>query len=248
MKNKNIKRSIVLVPAILTVLIVLSSFILTHKGTKERTTNGVRFSTGSLLLTKANNKPILLYSILKSVDAGGNWKDVSKTPPKIKQTASERFKASSDGVLIATSKNGIIRSTDNGEHWKTVIREEGGGTAVSIIKGGFTAITFDKATKSNKVHISLDRGKTWQSIDKGLPTSISSIQQMGLYLICGHMGGLFRSADMGKTWKTVYCAIPVHNEFEFIQASIFPRNQREFVLRLYVSGNALYAISEPAGC
>jgi len=138
----------------------------------------------------------------------------------------------SEGVLIATGENGIMRSTDNGEHWQRVISEGGVGIAVECIKGGFAAISYSTETQSRRIRISLDGGKTWQAIDEGLrpSPSISSIKQMGNYLLCGHPDGIFQSSDMGKTWKRVHPGVD------------------EKVFTIYASGNVLYAVAGSVGC
>jgi hypothetical protein len=92
----------------------------------------------------------------------------------------------------------------------------------------------------------LDSGNTWNVIGEGLQPSwnssfikqigglqpslyISSIKQVGEYLICGRSDGIFRSSDMGKTWKLLLPSI----------------ENRGF--KLAVSGNAIYAIPNK-GC
>ena len=99
---------------------------------------------------------------------------------------------------------------------------------------------------SRRIHISLDSGKTWKAIDEGLRPSlfISSIKQMGEYLICGHPDGIFRSSDMGKTWNLVHPGVD-NKEFIF---SGDPFNDRKEVFKIYVSGNVLYAVAGSAGC
>lgn len=155
----------------------------------------------------------------------------------------------SEGVLIATGQKGIMRSTDHGEHWRWVISEGGVGIAVERIKGGFAAISYNTGTKSRRIRISLDRGKTWQAIDQGLrpSSSISSIKQMGNYLICGHPDGIFRSSDMGKTWNSVHPGVD-KNEFKFLTTWNSPSREPRNVFRIYVSGNVLYAVAGSAGC
>lgn len=95
-----------------------------------------------------------------------------------------------------------MRSTDNGEHWQWVISEGGVGIAIERIEGGFAAISFNTESQPRRIRISLDRGKTWQAIDAGLRPSlfISSIKQVGKYLILGHPDGIFRKSDIGFQW------------------------------------------------
>ena len=138
----------------------------------------------------------------------------------------------SNGVLMATSQNGILRSTDDGENWDCVLNEGGVGIAVAPIKGGFAAITANTQLMARTVRASYDGGKTWQPIDAGLPASlhIASIIQVGEYLFCGHPAGIFRSSDKGKTWKLLLPSI------------------ENKVFNLCVSGNVIYAIPGNGGC
>jgi photosystem II stability/assembly factor-like uncharacterized protein len=173
--------------------------------------------------------------LYKSSDRGQSWKQVQNEGMDIVE---------SEGVLIGTGQKGIMRSTDKGEHWESVISEGGVGIAVERIGGGFAAISFNTTTQSRRIRISLDSGKTWKAIDEGLQPSlyilpmqgfqaspsISSIKQMGEYLICGHPNGIFRSSDMGKTWKIVHAGVG------------------EKVFKVYVSGNTLYAVLRNLGC
>ena len=77
----------------------------------------------------------------------------------------------SNGVLMATSMKGIIRSTDDGENWALVI-SDGVGLEVKRIEGGFAAITQSKSN-NRRVRTSYDGGKTWQPIDAGLTAQLS---------------------------------------------------------------------------
>jgi hypothetical protein len=181
-------------------------------------------------------------SLSKSVDKARSWKSVQK--------GGVQDIVESAGVLVASGQNGIMRSTDHGENWEWVISEGGVGIAVERIDGGFAAISYSTITKSRRIRISMDNGKTWTAIDEGLPPSmnISSIKQVGKYLVVGHPDGIFRSSDMGKTWNIVhpgvYSAIPI-----FLTASnVAPSNDTRKVFKIYVSGPVLYAVARNAGC
>jgi photosystem II stability/assembly factor-like uncharacterized protein len=194
-------------------------------------------------------KPGVANIVFKSTDGGQTWQETSEAPPEIERPASGSNIVKSEGVLIATGQKGIRRSTDNGEHWQWVISEGGVGIAIERINGGFAAISYNTGTKSRRIRISLDSGKTWQAIDEGLPpsSSISSIKQMGKYLICGHPDGIFLSSDMGKTWNRVHPGVD-KNEFKFLTTWNIPSSIPDKVFRIYVSGNVLYAVAVNAGC
>ena len=157
--------------------------------------------------------------------------------------------AESNGVLMATSQEGIVRSTDDGENWELVISEGGVGIAIERIDGGFAAITYNTISKTRRVRTSYDGGKTWQPIDEGLSgqmfiasiwqpindgplpaASIASIIQVGENFFCGHPDGIFRSSDKGQTWKLLLPSI---------EGKVF---------NLFVSGNVIYAIPRAGGC
>jgi photosystem II stability/assembly factor-like uncharacterized protein len=163
--------------------------------------------------------------LYKSADRGRSWKQVQREGWVMDIVES-------DGVLVGAGQNGIIRSMDQGEHWEWVINEGGAGIAIERIDGGFAAISSSSSTLSRRVRISLDNGKTWKAIDEGLQPSllISSIKQIGQYLVCGHPDGIFRSSDRGKTWSIVH-----------------PSDGRK-VFNIYVSGNVVYAIVKDSGC
>jgi len=181
-------------------------------------------------------------SLSKSTDNAQSWKLIQKGG------VGEMIEA--EGVLLMTGQNGIMRSTDNGETWEWVISEGGVGIAIERIDGGFAAIAYNTQTKSRRIHLSFDTGKTWKAIDEGLVPSplISSIKQVGKNLFVGHPDGIFRSSDMGKTWHRVHAGFG--NEFQVIKLVSFNAAPApvEKVFKLYVSGNVLYAVAVVPGC
>ena len=181
--------------------------------------------------------------LFKSVDGGQRWKQVQNEGWVMEMVESE-------GVLVATGQGGIMRSTDLGEHWEWVISEGGVGIAAELIQGGFAVISYEAKTKSRRIRISLDNGKTWKAIDYGLPPSlsISSIKQLGKYLFCSHPDGIFRSSDMGKTWNRVHSSVD-RNTINFGNImKLDPLSDQRRVFKLFVSGQVLYAVARNSGC
>lgn len=205
-----------------------------YKNYKEREVRSVFETAGGTVFISSNN------SLFRSTDSGKTWKQVHVGDGRMKLVES-------NGVLLTTSKDGILRSTDDGQTWDSVISEGGNGIAVERIDSGFAAIVYNAITQTNSVHISLDNGKTWNAIGEELQPSwsslfmkkigvfkssadILSIKQMGKYLICGRTDGIFRSSDMGKTWKKL--SLPAVENFGF---------------DLSVAGNVIYVIPNK-GC
>ena len=180
--------------------------------------------------------------LYKSADKGQSWKQVQNEGWVMNMVESK-------GVLIGRGQKGIMRSTDNGEHWEWVISEGGVGIAVERIDGGFAAISYSASTQSRRIRISLDSGITWQAIDEKLhpSLSISSIKQMGNYLICGHPDGIFRSSDKGKTWNNVLASVDNTFMISVIRNSDLSSDSRK-VFKIFVSGNVVYAVASNSGC
>ena len=155
-----------------------------------------------------------------------------------------------NGVLVATGQKGIRRSTDNGETWDWVISEGGVGIAIEKIEGGLAAIFYSTKMKSRRIHVSFDEGETWEDIGNGLRPSmfISSIKQVGNYLICGHPDGIFRSSDMGKTWNIVHPSVENRDLKYRTTLNGDPFDDHRKVFKIYVSGNTVYAVAGSAGC
>ncbi|WP_214070446.1 exo-alpha-sialidase [Mucilaginibacter sp. dw_454] len=205
-----------------------------YKNFKEREVRTIFETAGGTVFIGSNN------SLFRSANSGKTWEQVHVGDGSLKL-------AESDGVLMTTSNYGILKSTDDGQTWDRVLSEGGTGIAVEHIDGGFAAIIYNAITQTNSIHISQDNGKTWNVIGEELQPSwysllmkkigvtkstsnISSIKQMGKYLICGGSDGIFRSGDMGKTWKKI--SLPDIKNYGF---------------NLSVAGNVIYVLPNK-GC
>lgn len=205
-----------------------------YKNYKEREVRSVFETEGGTVFIGTN------YSLFRSTNSGKTWEQVYVADGRMKLIEN-------NGVLLSTSKNGILRSTDDGLNWESVISEGGVGVAVERVNGGFAALVYNPITQRNSMHISLDNGKNWNAIGKELqpswnslfmakigldkaPSDILSIKQLGKDLICSRSDGIFKSSDMGKTWKKL--SLPTVENFGF---------------NLSVSGNSIYIIPNK-GC
>ena len=181
--------------------------------------------------------------LFKTADSGKTWKHVYAG-------GWAGHMAESNGVLVATSKREIIRSTDNGENWAPAMSEDSVVFDVKQIKDGFAAITSNSepnTPKTSRLSTSYDDGKTWQPIDAGDKVLIDSlgrtwdtrpsvkafttyVTQIGENLFSAHPNGIFRSSDKGKTWKLLLPSVDGK------------------VFNLFGSGNVIYAIPSKGGC
>jgi photosystem II stability/assembly factor-like uncharacterized protein len=223
---------------------------------------GAKFKTPWMPMIFEKSDGTLFYGsdggLYRSTDKGQSWNTVLKGRG-VAQLVEE------NNVLVGTCQAGIIRSTDNGETWEPVISEGGVGIAIERIDGGIAVISYCVSSKTRRIRFSSDSGKTWRAIDEGLQSlSISSIKQMGKYLIVGHPDGIFRSADMGKTWNLVHST--GRNVFKVVNdktlnnvpsggdsvqsengGNTSPRDNPK-VFQIHAFGKVLYAVAREFGC
>jgi photosystem II stability/assembly factor-like uncharacterized protein len=161
--------------------------------------------------------------LFKLDDAGKAWEQV------FAQSKGVRKLVESGGILMGLTQKGIIRSTDNGDHWNLATSQGEHGIDVQRINGGVAAIT-ESLERRFRVQTSHDGGITWQTIDDGLPVHVYNVIEVGKNLFCSHKNGISGSSDNGKTWKLLLPAID--NE----------------IFHLSVSGNVIYAMRNIGGC
>src|ERR1700761_1542559 len=88
-----------------------------YKNYKEREVRNVFETAGGTVFISSNNM------LFRSANSGKTWKQVYVGDGRMKLTES-------NGVLLSTSYEGILRSADDGQHWDRVINEGGAGIAV----------------------------------------------------------------------------------------------------------------------
>jgi photosystem II stability/assembly factor-like uncharacterized protein len=140
--------------------------------------------------------------IIKMEKGGKNWK-------KVFSESWANHLVAVDGALIATGSKGLLRSTDQGENWSWALTSEGLALKTRLVEDGVVAITIGTSQAPepivNRLLLSTDTGKSWNLIDKNLPSArkIYDVEQASGYLFCSLDAGVFRSSDGGQTWELV---------------------------------------------
>ena len=210
-------------------------------------------TAGGTLFIASNNQ------LFKSTNSGKNWKALRTGGLVMKIVES-------NGVLLATGAEGILRSADDGENWKWVIKEGGVGIAVELIQGGFAAITYNAQSRTRRVRTSYDGGKNWQAIDASLQPAIFNDAIWQPVTASTPAPG---SSD--SVWHPVNNALPLQafissiiqvgeNFFCGHPTGIFKSSDKgkswklilpsidARVFNLYGSGHVIYAIPKNEGC
>jgi photosystem II stability/assembly factor-like uncharacterized protein len=135
--------------------------------------------------------------VSRSTDGGENWTQV--VDPKRTSYVSAVAIDSND-QLFYVDQNGLYRSTDNGDSWKTLTTEISSAAAlVANPKGILVASKYQKA-----VYRSTDHGTTWNQALKPPPTTLVTCLAVNPNgdIVAGTEGaGLFHSRDNGDIWE-----------------------------------------------
>lgn len=183
--------------------------------------------------------------IFKSADLGKTWKHAHSEGMVL-------HIVEADGVLICAGEKGVMRSSDGGEKWESVFYEHIFHLKTGRIAGRFfTILGTEDPTKptpggvTHRLRVSADGGKTWQrmepqllpmqglfDMDKSLADALDiyDLEQAGESLFGSFDTGIFRSDDLGKTWKLVRAT------------------DGETVWSITVSDGVVYAIKSFKGC
>jgi len=151
-------------------------------------------------------------NVLKSVDAGKNWRRVLSIRGAFKNINLLMFD-SSINVIYAATDNGLYRSEDLGDRWERVFRgknsKEGQCTAVlaapHVIFVGTRAGLF----------MSHDNGRSWQKengkINKSVIFNIDSNLRLSKVIYLAAASGIFKSPDNGESWERVFVSFQKEN-------------------------------------
>lgn len=104
--------------------------------------------------------------------------------------------------VFAVSKNGVFRSSTNGESWEDVLVPFGNGQATAIIDAGNRLLV---SHSSDGIYASTDAGTSWTRSNNGLIAATVNgivVYRNRLFAACGPRG-FYVSDDLGATWEEV---------------------------------------------
>ncbi|HYG16388.1 MAG TPA: T9SS type A sorting domain-containing protein [Bacteroidia bacterium] len=110
---------------------------------------------------------------------------------------------SANGLLVATTQQGVYKSTDNGDNWSAINT----GLPINKTITAFAAETgvLLASTADLGVFRSVDNGQTWQTANNGmLDNNVLDLESSaGIFWALTLNAGLFKSADGGQSWTGV---------------------------------------------
>ena len=169
--------------------------------------------------------------LYKSTDAGDNWMKIGLDSTEhiskivIDPSNSNTIYVAAPGPLWSNSPHrGLYKSTDGGKTWDKIlyINEKAGCADVSVDPSNpqivyattwefrRTPYSFNSGGEGSGIHKSLDGGKTWKELNKGLPVKpfgrvalalAPSAPANLLAIVESAETGLYISADGGENWK-----------------------------------------------
>ena len=158
--------------------------------------------------------------VFKSGDDGKTWKHVFD-----ESWVSELIEV--NGILVGSGVQGLLRSTDDGEHWTCTLPDKGAVYNTCAIEGRLPVVRDHFAavrvggpahtSETSQLRNSVDGGENWQRMDEGLfpLEGVFDLKQAGDFLFCTHKGGISRSADWGQTWELVRSANDLKEPLRF---------------------------------
>jgi photosystem II stability/assembly factor-like uncharacterized protein len=195
--------------------------------------------------------------LYKSTDAGENWVRIGLDSTEhiskivIDPSNSSVIYVSAPGPLWSDSKHrGLYKSTDAGKTWEKIlyISEKAGCADISLDPMHPETIyattwefrrlpyLFNSGGAGSGIHKSTDGGKTWRSLEKGLPAKpfgrvalalAPSAPDNLLAIVESSKTGLYISADGGESWKQQSASLNVVSRpFYFSTLVVDPKDPK----------------------
>ncbi len=169
--------------------------------------------------------------VFRSTNMGSMW---SKSMSGLPAGSSIPEMLATESAVFAGTRDGIYRSTDNGNTW---VELQGDNDTINYslvrglceLNGNIYAATHLQFHTT--VYKSTDNGSTWTRSGNGLPadlTFIDGLTASGSNLVAGTSEGIFYSSDQGSTWYQANAPV-------------------QFIEDIAASGNYVYAIVSGTG-
>jgi hypothetical protein len=151
--------------------------------------------------------------VFRSLDQGNTWEPISAglTDLEVQSLAMQK----SQGVLLASTKSGIFRATDNGNNstetqWEHTNRGLTNNSVRSLASlRSNNALYLFAATRAG-VFRSKDQGTNWEPVNQGLKsTEVQAllVNPEDSKLFAGTEVGLCYSVDRAKTWEPIKLSV-----------------------------------------
>jgi photosystem II stability/assembly factor-like uncharacterized protein len=186
--------------------------------------------------------------ILKSTDAGANWKYVYSEASSGSFVLALALDPAGDGKIFGgTSEGQIIFSDNNGDTWKNLYKAPGGVSKIAIDSMDSNLAYF--AVNQNGLIRTRDGGKNFESLGEknnlnmqqqiGIPTAIMADPNRTNWVYAGTTTGLFRSKNGGDDWESLkVLSAPQANQANAVRGiAINSQNSDEI---LYGAAQAFY--------
>lgn len=191
-----------------------------------------------LIYVTAGNK------VYRSSDCSRTWQQIyfdNETSTQIKSVAVDQYDAK--WIYIGNSRGDIMRSTDRGDHWVTVLRS--GSSINQIVFSPKDSRVILITTVSEGIYRSTDSGDNWKLLkDKmtefknsfNIVSLVASPENDGLFFAATTYG-LLKSNDKGDSWTRINLITP-EKEASINSLAVNPKNQKEIY---YVTNTTFYS-------
>ena len=181
--------------------------------------------------------------IFRSTDLGNSWKDVTPThvwKSRVGWLINIKLVATGDTLLAI--EQGIVRSTDGGDTWMPLQAQ---GVSPTMFPNSpalaLNERVFYLGSPDEGLQRSTDSGKSWDVVN--ITPEMSGISSLIVFkednknrntppIIYGSIGDMLKTADQGKSWKTIPTDMPMTT-----RGTEYPPE----ITRIVKSGSVIYA-------
>jgi len=183
----------------------------------------------------------------RSSDCNRTWQQIyfdNELAAKISSVAIDYYDAKR--IYLGNSRGEILRSTDRGDHWATVLRS--GSSINQIVISPQDSRIILVTTAGEGLYRSTDRGDNWAPLKSkmtefknsfNIVTLVASPVQEGL-LFAATAYGLLSSADNGDSWIRIQLITP-EKEVSINSLAVNPKDPKEIY---YVTNTTFYSSSD----